>query len=232
MSFLRMYADCLRETFRAVGKNPWTLLLPMVYLVGVSLLVPFIAGMGIVGGFIFALLRTALLASLLYVIAEMVAGSRVAIQEIPNSFKPYFWSVMNVFFVLWIGGMLLAPMIAQHPKALAIRLGLTAILGVLLNAVPEMIYQRGEYGLLAPLMASIQFVQDHWLEWLPPNLLLLAWWFYGRELLLYRLPMGIFLDAVVTGAIFLVGMVFRGFLFRELTTSNPRQRELRARLGR
>ncbi len=232
MSFLRMYADALRDTVRAVGKSPWTLLLPMAYLVGVGLLIPFIAQLGIAGGFIFALLRTALLASLLYIVSEMVGGSKVAGQEVPNSFEPYFWSVLNVFFMLWIGSLILGPMIAQHPKAAAIQLGLTAILGVLLNAVPEMIYQRGEYGLLAPLMASIQFVQDHWLEWLPPNLLLLAWWFYGRDLLFSRLPMGFLVDGVVTGALFLFGMVFRGFLFRELTTSNPRQRELRARLGR
>lgn len=231
MVLLRTYADALRDTGRALARNPWTLLLPAVY---AALLVPaaaIAAPLGILGGFVYALVLDALLASLLYVVSELVSGSKVRLKELPQSVRHYFWPIMNVLFVLWIAGFVLRPAIASVPNGGALTLAVWAVLFVLLNAVPEVIYRRGAYGGLAAIGESIAFLQEHWLSWLPPSLAVGALLYLGAPLL-SRLPFGGLLAPAVGGAVAFAAMLFRGFLFAALDGTTARQRALRQRLGR
>ncbi|MFN7133050.1 MAG: hypothetical protein ACK4N5_13305, partial [Myxococcales bacterium] len=196
MNLLRTYAWCLKQTGKAIGRSPWTLLLPMAYLLLLQLLVgAVIVNLGLAGGIVYAMLRAALLASVLFVVAELVAGSSVKPQDLPNSFKAFFWPVVNVFFVLFIANLLLGPLIANHPRGHAIDLALTIILFILLNAVPESIYLRGQFGGIASITSSVQFIQEHWIEWFIPSGLLGAAWYYGGPFLA-RLPFGAVLQPV------------------------------------
>ena len=53
---------------------------------------------------------------------------------------------------------------------------------ILLNAAPEVIYQRGSRGGLETVQRSVRFLQANWIEWGIPNLLILAvWWFVPRD---------------------------------------------------
>ncbi|HZH04706.1 MAG TPA: hypothetical protein VEY30_13050, partial [Myxococcaceae bacterium] len=108
---------------------------------------------------------------------------------------------------------------------------LTLVAVVLLNAAPEVIYQRGTYGGLATIQESVSFLQANWLEWLLPNLVLggalYAVWAY--------MPLAGLVGLVATtalgGALLHVGMLFRGHLFGELVGSSHRQRMFRYRTG-
>ncbi len=102
---------------------------------------------------------------------------------------------------------------------------LCAVLAVLLSAAPEAIYQRGTYGGLATVQKSISFLQQHWIEWLLPSA--------AFVLLLWELPtLPRFPDALLKGAIFHVGMLFRGHLFAALDGSTHRQRMFKYRGSR
>lgn len=231
MSVLHTYGEALTHTGRALAKSPWTLLLPAVYAAVLAPASAVAGAFGIVGGFLYALVVDALLASLLYVVSELVSGSKVKLQELPQSVKHYFWPIMNVLFVLWIAGFVLRPVLASVPNAGALMLAIWAVLFVLLNAVPEIIYRRGTYGGLAAIGESVAFVHEHWLIWLPPNLAVGALIWFGAPLL-GALPLGFVLGPALAGALAFAALIFRGHLFAAIDGTTARQRALRQRLGR
>lgn len=228
---LQIYLDCASDTAKALRRSPWTLLWPMalifVYLPASTLLAP----LGIIGGLLLALVYDALLASFLFVVSELVRRSPVRIREMGQSMKPYFWPIMNVLFVLWVAQFLLTPILGAQANADAFLIALGAVLFILLNAVPEVIYLRGTYGGIAAISESVGFVQRHWIEWLMPNVAFGALLYFGLRWL-EALPFGLVLGALAGGAVVHVAMVFRGFLFQAIDGTTRRQRELRARLGR
>ncbi len=230
MTLLRVYGECILRTFKALGRSLWTVLLPIAYLALVGPLAALLAPLRFVGGFLMALALAALAASLLYVVAELVRGMPVRLREMPQSARPYFWPIMNVAFVFWIADFFIRPVLAQTSSGEAILVALNATLFVLFNAVPEVIYQKGEYGGLAAMMASVKFIEEHWIEWLIPNVALGAAFWFGLGAL-QALPLGVVLEPIAFGALLLWSLVFRGYLFEALDRSRARQRALRYRLG-
>jgi hypothetical protein len=230
MSLLHVYGECLLRTFRVLGRNLWTVVLPIAYLAVVAPMAALLAPLRFIGGFLFALALAALAASLLYVVSELVRGMPVRLREMPQSARPFFWPIMNVAFVFWVADFFLRPALAQVPSGEAILVALNATLFVLFNAVPEVIYQKGEYGGLAAMMASVKFIEEHWIEWLIPNVALGAGFWFGLSAL-QSTAFGFVLEPVAFGALLLWALVFRGFLFEALDRSGARQRALRYRLG-
>jgi len=227
MALLHLYLECLRRTAQALARNAWTLLLPVVYIAAWLLVSPMFAPLGIVGGFLLALVSDALMASFLYFVSELAGRMPVRPRELPRSVVPYFWPLMNFLFVLWLGGLLLRPVLSQQP---GLAIALEVVLFILLNAVPEVIHRGGAYGSMEILSTALQFVQTNWLEWFPPNLLLGAALWFGVPWLA-SLPVAWLAVPLVAGAFVHAAMVFRGFLFDELRGSTPRQRAMRYRLG-
>jgi len=186
--------------------------------------------LGSIGGFLVWIVTAAALSCYLYFLGEVVAKTRVRPGEFAKSVGPYFWSVANLFFVFWIATLLLDLVTAGTPQAptFAILLQLAAV--ILLNASPEMIYQRGSYGGLETARRSITFLQANWIEWGIPNLLFLAAfkWFPDGAFFTFGIP-GEILDAMLKGGLFHLAMVFRGYLFAELDGTSHRQRMYRWR---
>jgi hypothetical protein len=231
MNLLRVYGDCLLSTLKALRRSPWTLLLPVGYL---YLLTPIQALIAPLGGFLGGLLLSAavaaLAASVLYVVSELVRGSPVRLREMPQSVRHFFWPILNVAFVFWIAGFLLNPMLAHAPNGKAIHVALRITLFVLFNAVPEVIYQRGEYGGIAAIVGSVKFLEEHWIEWLIPNLAIGAAAYYGIDALT-AVPYAPIAAPVILGACLLAYLAFRGFLFQAVDGSGIRQAAMRRRFG-
>jgi hypothetical protein len=227
--YLRIYAECLRETGRGLGKNVWTLLLPVgLKLAFDSLTALLTAAVGpLIGGFVIGLILAAVASCYLYFLGGVVARSKVSVKEFSQSIRTYFWSVTNVMFVLWIASLVSGALLQPLPQGGVLIALMWLFVLLICNATPEVIYIRGTYGGLATLQRSLQFLQDNWIEWAFPNLLwlaLLAATLYGN------LPN--WASAVLFGAVFHVGMVYRGHLFEKLDGSNHRQRMFRYRSGR
>jgi hypothetical protein len=232
--YARLYRDCLRRTLTSIGKSPWTLLLP----IGLLLLDIFATGLasqlqlGIVGGFIITAILAALGSCYLYFLGELNGNARVGLAEFGKSVRTYFWSVVNVFFVYWVASLVLSMVLRGSSQAQAAETALRIVALVLLNAVPEVIYQRNTYGGLATMQRAVQFLQACWLEWTVPNLVLL-----GALYLAVRRAVDE-LAAPVVEVVLLVGligglfhgiMVFRGHLFAALDGTSHRQRMFRYR---
>lgn len=237
--YTRLYADCLAKAFKGIRKNLWTLLLP-IGLSFVFLLVSALLGavLGRAAGFVIVFAIDAVFSAYLYFVAEVVQNSKASVSEWSRAFRAYFWSVMNVGFILYITDLMLDYALATNQQAHLIRFGIWIIELVLLSAVPEVLYQRNTYG-FGSIGASIQFVQENWIEWFLPHVLVgAAMYFLAPQLGMFLL--GGFLNlallslpiAIVMGAFIHVFMIFRGHLFEVLSSSTHRQRMFRYRGNR
>ena len=230
--YLRIYVDALRQALSGIGKNAWTLLLPIGLLEANELLSNLvIAALGRVGQFMVWAVWAAAASCYLYFLGEVVAKSRVKLDELRRSIGAYFWSVANLFFVYWVASLVIDLMVPGPQKLVFGQLLQLAAL-ILLNAAPEVIYQRGSYGGLETVQRSIRFLQANWIEWGIPNLLILAvWWFTPRYPLEMLGTVGTVLTAIIEGALLHLVMVFRGHLFAALDGTSHRQRMYRWRTG-
>jgi hypothetical protein len=226
--YARLYAACVASAARAIGRSPWTLLLPMMLFAARFIAATLLMGIPLLGGILLAFAIDALISCYFYFVSELVAGSRVQLSELKKSIGAYFWSVLNVMFVIWLVQFFLGGALRHNPQAPVIQAIVYFAAFVLLNAVPEVLYSRGTYGGLATIQGSIAFIHANWIEWFVPNLLFGAAFYFGVpwiEAMAVPWP----LVAILEGALLHVIMVFRGFLFQELDKSSHRQRMYRWR---
>jgi len=118
--------------------------------------------------------------------------------------------------------------LAGVPNGWLIYLLLRLALFLLLNAVPEMIYQGRASG-LELIGASYNFIVENWIEWLVPNLILFAAGYFFLDFfqsLLFGLPafVQLFASAFMMGLLLAYFMTFRGFLFSQLHGTTRRTR--------
>lgn len=239
--YARLYGSCLARAAQGLGRNTWTIFLPMVLFAVLNFLSGLAAGMGIIGGLLVPLVEAAVGSVYLYYVGEIVGRSQVKLGALSTAMRAYFWSLINLMFVLWIANLVLGMAVGHNPQGGTIMVLFGLAVFILLNAAPEVIYQVGTYGGLATVQRSIEFLQQSWIEWFLPMIGVgLAYWFvWGRGVLplLFRMvpPVAVLvLTSVVLGALLHYVMLFRGFLFQELNGSSHRQRMFKYRnaLGR
>jgi hypothetical protein len=229
--YARIYAKAFTDALAAIGKNPWTLLLPMGLMVAWQVLGTLLGSMldPFSGGFLIGLARSAALSIYCFFLGGLVANQKVGLDQLKTSIGAYFWSWISIFFVLWVVDLVLMPVFKTNPD-LAVPFTLVKLIA--LNAVPEVVYQKGTRGGLETITRSFGFLQESWIEWFIPNALLIGLGF--AAVTLGTLVAGL-LGAIgvgLVGGLFLhVAMVFRGFLFDALDGSTHRQRMYRFRNG-
>ncbi|MBS2030965.1 MAG: hypothetical protein JST54_23890 [Deltaproteobacteria bacterium] len=231
-TILRVYGECLARVPGDIARNVWVLILPVLASIAFAVLGSLLGALGIVGGFIMGLVECAIFASFLYFLDEVVSRSPTHIRELLTSVKRYFWPVMNVLFVLWIAQLVLGMVLSGLPNGGVIQMGIALVLFILLNATPEVIYQRRAWNGMDVIMGSVNFIQENWIEWFIPNLAFGAAAVFGVGPLASLLAMalggfGLVATGVIVGALLMPVMVFRGHLFRALDGSSSRARRFK-----
>jgi len=220
VAYSKLYKESLLAALAGTLKNPWTFLLPMVLLLAVVFLGVFLAPLGIVGSILFMLAMDALLSAYLYFMCQIVEGNKTSLKEWKASLGRYFWAVLNYFFILWLGFLLLGLLFGKLPQWGAISLGAQILCLVAFNAVPETLYIRGTHGSLETVRQSFQFMQENWVVWLLPNVL----FGLGAWQLIKWSPFHFYGTAILLGVCLHLWMAFRGLLFVRLDKSTHRQR--------
>jgi hypothetical protein len=226
--YARIYGQSFLNAIASIGRNAWTLMLPVALSFAFIALGSLLAPLGLVGGILLSLARTAGCSIYSYFLAQLVAKNRVSLSDLKTSIGAYFWTWMNLFFVLWILDWALSGFMKTNPQ-LTIVVMLMEL--VILNAAPETIYLKGTYGGLETIQRSFHFLQENWIEWFIPNGLVLgacALVLVGT-VPLAMLPFAALTVPVVVGVLTHVVMVFRGFLYQVLDGSTHRQRMFRFR---
>jgi hypothetical protein len=224
-----------------------------VILFGASLVT---RSLGVIGGFVLALVAAACWSSYLELISQAVAGASIRLRwdDFKSTFGARFWDVISVMFAFFIIRFLSQPL-GSGPNGAAT----TAILGIAMafffNAVPELLYQ-GNTRSFALLMASARFMLAHPVVWLLPNIVFAAAAMAAGGGLHFERPAEVLIAfgntfsspngaiGVFNGlppwaypvALFALHyvMVFRGVLFRELVGGggNARLRAFQAHMRR
>jgi hypothetical protein len=225
---LWLYATAFKRALECVAKNWVVSFAPAAYSVGLTLVLLLVAPLGIVGGLLFSLASQACVSSGLYLVKNMIESGKANFNDFLNGFTVYIWELITIAFILWIPLRLLESALAGEPNgALIVRL-IQLALYILLNAVPELIYQTRTSG-LELISASYNFIVENWIEWLIPNLLLALGGYFLLQFispLLLGLPafVQLFLYSFIAGLLLTYVMTFRGFLFADLYGTTRRSR--------
>lgn len=225
---LWIYATALKRSWECVRKNWVVSFAPVAYSVILSVVGIIVSPLGIIGGMLLGLATQACISSGLYLIKNMVEGGKADFNDFLRGFTVYIWDLVTVSFILWIPMRVLGMALASVPNGAVIYFCIQIALYILLNAVPELIYQTRASGLEA-ISASYNFIVDTWIEWLIPNIVLAVAGYWVLDVLgsfLYGLPgfVQLFLYAFALGLFLTYIMTFRGFLFAELHGTTRRTR--------
>jgi hypothetical protein len=225
---LWMYTTALRRSLECLRKNWVVSFAPVVYGIGLSVIGTLVAPLGIIGGFLYSIASSACASSALFLIKNMVETGKAGINDFLNGFTVYLWDVITIGFILWIPMWALATGLASLPNGALIYFLIQLGLYIILNAVPELIYQSRTSG-LELIGASYNFIVENWIEWLIPNLILFAVGYLLLNFvgsLFFGMPgfVQLFFYAFVLGICLTYLMTFRGFLFAELYGTTRRSR--------
>jgi len=219
---LTLYGRVFRRGAELALRNWPVGLVVIVYGVLLRIAMAIAAPLGIIGGFLVYLALVACASSWLSLVAQVLRTGRVRLEDVPTSFSTYFGDLLNVGFLFW-GLQLIASFVLAAFPFLQIVFALAVI--VFLNAVPELVYV-GRHSATEVLAESYRFIGENWIEWFPANVLIVA-----AVVAVGALPAGPFgvVSMAALGLVLYFGMIVRGLLFQELTTSSRRTREFRRR---
>jgi hypothetical protein len=225
---LWIYATALMRAFDCVRKNLVVSLAPLAYSLVLSAAAMIALPLGILGGFLLGLVSQACISSGLYLVKNMIDSGKTDFNDFARGFTVYLWDLITISFILWIPMRLAGMALATIPNGPLIYFCIQIALYILLNPVPELIYQSRTSG-LELLGASYNFIVENWIEWLIPNILLAIGGYALLRLfesLLFGLPafIQLFLYSFGLGLFLTYMMTFRGFLFADLHGTTRRSR--------
>lgn len=172
---LLLYQRALRSTLQSF-RRAWIICVAVIMFAAcmVAAMLLF-GGMGIFGGFALAAVNALVIGATLSLISHAVMGARpLSMQDIWMSFGAHFWDVIGVGFVLWIPMMLLEQGLAANPYGRLLQAAVLLLLFIVLNAVPEVIYQVRHDSPLDVMRESYLFIVENWIEWFLPLAIVLA----------------------------------------------------------
>jgi hypothetical protein len=228
-----IYQTSFSRTIERLAGN-WTIIFaPLAYGAILAVAAVIFSFLGFVGRMIVTAVAAACASSGLYLIENIVRGGKVVLNDFVKGFSVYLWEILGIAFILWLPMTLLSRIAYSMPQGPLVILIVQVLLYVVLNAVPELIYQSRVSG-LALLSASYEFIVENWLEWLLPNLLIVAAGYLVKDWLMtlvVYLPFYLwsFLIPFAFGLFLIFLMIFRGFLFSELSGTTRRSRVYRYR---
>jgi hypothetical protein len=246
----QVYTDVAVLAAKRAAKSWLAALSIPIYAFLVLLVGAVVAPLGIIGALVIGVLSAACFGAYLMLLSQALDGNTIRWADLKNGLRAV-WDVCGVFFVLSLFGFVLAQLqraAGANGTALG---GVVAVAGlVFLNALPEAIYLRGTT-FVAAIRESASFVMEHPFAWLGPNLVFAAVILWATGSLTFDSPRELIGRVTMLspyGVLGLIGgtpiwtkallivfvhyvMVFRGLLFRELSSGSTRMRAFRRRMN-
>lgn len=230
---LWIYRMAFSRSVELLAGNWRVIFAPLAYSVALSVAAAVFSPFGFIGGMLLTAATAACASSALYLIENIVQRGKFNLSDFVKGFSVYLWEILGIAFILWIPMMLLSRASYATPEGPVVLLVVRLLLYVILNAVPELIYQ-GRVSGLALLSASYEFIVANWIEWFLPNVLitaagyLLMGWLGGVTAYMPFFLQSFFI-ASIFGLFLIFLMIFRGVLFSELNGTTRRSRVYRYR---
>ncbi len=230
----------LQKTIKSISKNWIIIFTGIIYTILniaiFSLVGIFMTGfLSILSGIVVAIVTAAFISNYLYLLFNIINYDRINIQIFKDGFKAFLWKIYGVLFIAYLGNYLLA-IVSNMLGSLSFIINIVIYLGIviLLNPLPETIYLKA-YSSWESVQSSFEFMQENWLVWLLPNVILFGLLYIVtgnimtnlftthlsfnmilsiRNIILYLMGQGLFSFA----------MIYRGHLFKMLSGSTRRKR--------
>lgn len=223
-------------------KNGWPLFfVGLIYIVlNVLILnllrVLFVGPLSIFTGFITLIISSGFISNYLYLLYNLINYNRVTVQNFKDGFSYFLRKIYGVFFLGWVLNIavsFLTNILGRGAMDIGVIINMSIFL--FLNALPETVYLKS-YDSGASLSYSLEFMKENWLNWIIPNLIFIAiiYSLTGRIFgMLFQTHMSygiIFggampIKAILGQILFTIGMIYRGHLFKILSTGNRRKRK-------
>ncbi|NLW22659.1 MAG: hypothetical protein GXY88_05330 [Tissierellia bacterium] len=191
--------------------------------------------LSIIAGLIMAIASSSLISNYLYLLFNVINYDRITIENFKEGFKYFLWKVYGIFFIAWIGRYILSTllqMVGSNGSGLNLIISIAVL--IFLNPLPETVYLK-YYSPFESIKYSIDFMKENWVNWLLPNIVFhLILYLITNNLLLnvFTTHIGFNFDFSIKGiafyilgqAVFSFIMIYRGYLFKLLSTSTRRKR--------
>ncbi|NLJ78843.1 MAG: hypothetical protein GX329_05735 [Tissierellia bacterium] len=191
--------------------------------------------LSILAGIATLIVGSSLISNYLYLLYNIINYDRITVDDFKNGFKYFIRKIYGVFFIAWIGSYFLSIVLnAIGSNAILINRVIGIVILVALNPLPEIIYQR-HYSSGDSIKYALGFMEENWLNWLLPN----AIFHFILYLITNTLVLGLFTTYLPIGhdigirrigsyilgqTLFSFIMIYRGHLFKILSTSTRRKR--------
>lgn len=193
----------------------------------------FVGPLYILSGIVVAIISSSFISNYLYLLYNVINHNRITMQDFKDGFTFFIWKIYGVLFISYIANLLLSLLIGIVGPIIPL-LYIGALIA--LNALPETLYLK-VYSPWESILSSLEFIQENWLNWLLPNMIFLG--------LLYILTGNILTNIfnthlsfnllnifsikeiivyVLGQIIFSLMMIYRGHLYKILSTSTRRKR--------
>jgi hypothetical protein len=221
-----------------------------IYVLVVVLVAFAAAPLGLIGGLIVGFVAAACFGGYLSLVAIALDGTRMRLADLKNGLRAVR-DVLGVFFLLFVISYVLGQVRAGGSSGVALAGVASLAIAVFFNALPEVIYQRGAT-FIGAFSESASFVTENAFAWFPPNLVFAFVILWATNTLTLSSPGELLVRLGQLGSVsgvlrFILGsphwmwplliafvhfaMVFRGLLFRELSSGSTRMRAFRRRMG-
>lgn len=232
--------ETLKKTLRSLKDNWAIIFTGIVYIVLNTLIFTvvlklFTGILSIFAGIILAIVSASLISNYLYLLYNIINYNRMTFQDFKDGFKYFLRKVYTIFFFAWIGGYLLSAIRGMLGlDAYLLNMIITVSVFFILNALPETLYLK----VLEPMdsiMYSIDFIKENWLNWLLPNIIFYGVIYYLTGSIVTNLfathislSFGLDISSIIKyllgQGLFSFIMIYRGYLFKLLSTSTRRKR--------
>ncbi len=228
---LWIYRIAVKRSAQVLRENWAVVFAPLAYIVFLSVADIFLIPFGLVGGLLLLLASNACMSSGLHLLENILNSRKADVNDFLKGFTIYLWEIVRIAFILWIPMMLVSSVLYQTPNGHIIIMFIQIALYIILNAIPELIYQSRASG-IELLVASYHFIIENWPEWFAPNIIItFAGWALMQALnplaSVLAAPLHLFIIASLIGFFLTYLMIFRGLLFSELNGSHRRARVYR-----
>lgn len=191
--------------------------------------------LSILGGIAVAVASASFISNYLYLLYNVINYNKLRFQDFKDGFTYFLRKVYIVFFYAWIGSMLLSLLtgvLGSNANILNLIVSISIL--VLLNPLPETLYLK-VLDPMSSIVYSVDFMKENWVNWLLPNVVMFAILYY----LTGNIISGIFTTHIsyipsldittiakylVAQGIFSFAMIYRGHLYKLLSTSTRRKR--------
>lgn len=233
----------VEKAIRNFKKN-WMIILTGVVYTAINLLalnllgVIFTGPLSILSGIASALIRSVIASNYLYLMFNIVNYNRLTIDNFKYGFTYFLRKIYGVYFLLYMIMFIFSFLAPTLGSLGSFGLNLVLIISLLamfiLNALPETIYLK-QYDAWESVTYAVNFLKDNFVIWIIPNLIFyLAIYLITGELLqeIFNVNLSfnfslnpIYLIRYTLGqAIFSFMMIYRGHLYKVLSTSTRRKR--------